>query len=469
MIRMLNKETLERMYGKVLEILETVGVDFDTPEAQELFRKAGATVEGNNVKMSPEFVEKYLALMPPTEPGEITERRLAATSPFGNVPIILDGETGEYRRCTVDDAVRMYKITQTSDLYECCNIATIDPIDINSEDSFTAQVAMALKYTDRWFSNGARATAGNSKDGDIYSTARRALHMIRDFYGTYEEPVCTQYVCPMSPLKYDIECLANINAIVEEGQAIGYSPCSLPVMTSPGSIMGTAIHDFAISLAGIIYVQLIAPGYFVSLSNATGMTDMKALQPAYGSPESMIMQSMFYELCLYKNIASGFCGTMADSAHVDYQAGVESFLTSFLPYYYVDTDVIWCYTGHMAAWHCGSFEKAILDEELMRYINRALKPVNTDIESELIQMMKAAKESGTFMTGRTPKEYRRDIYLTKMFSKYGTGDGVDPLKNDINEKVKQELKDRVEGYVMPERTAEQRELLNRYLPESQKF
>ena len=84
-------------------------------------------------------------------------------------------------------------------------------------------------------------------------------------------------------------------------------------------------------------------------------------------------------------------------------------------------------------------------------------------------MMKAAKESGTFMTGRTPKEYRRDIYLTKMFSKYGTGDSVDPLKNDINEKVRQELKQREESYVMPERTAEQQELLNRYLPESQKF
>lgn len=463
MYKLLNEHVLGNMYSKTLEILAEAGVDFDSEEACALLRSAGAEVQGNTVRFSEAMVEKYLALMPKVEP-DISERRVAATSPFGNVPVLYDMQKQIYRRVDLEDTIKMYQLTQTSDLYECCNIATVDPLGIDTEENYVSQIAMALKYADKWFSNGARATAQNSYRGDIYGSARKAMRLIRDFYERYDEPVMTQFICPMSPLKYDKECLKNLDAVIDEKQCIGFSPCSLPVMTSPGSIMGTVIHDFSISLAGIVYIQIKAPGTPVSLSNATGMTDLRSTQPTYGSPEAMLLQSMFYELCLYKKIGAGFCGTMSDAIVPDFQAGVESLLTTMLPFYYVDVDCLWCYPGHMAAWRCGSFEKTILDEEIIRYVNRALKPVVTDIESELIPLMREAKTANTFLTRRTPKEYRRDVYLTKIFSKYGIDADIDPAKKELNLKVQEELKKRVEMYQLPERSPSQQKLLNKYLP-----
>lgn len=468
MYKLLTEKTLAEMYAKSLEILAEAGVDFDSEAARDILKKAGAEIEGSTVKFSEKMVEEYLALMPDVVP-EITERRVAATSPFGNVPVVYDLQKNMHRRVNLDDTIKMYQLTQTSDLYECCNISTIDPIGIDSEESYVSQIAMALKYTDKWFSNGARATAQNSYKGNIYESARKAIHLIRDFHGVYDEPVMSQSICPMSPLKYDKECIDNLDAVIDEQQSICICPCSMPVMTSPGSIMGTVIHDFALSLAGVIYVQAKAPGTPVSLCNCTGMTDLRSTQPTYASPEGMMIECMHYELCVYKKIGASFCGTMADATVLDYQAGVESLLTTTLPFYYVDVDCLWCYPGHMAAWRCGSFEKAILDEEVMRYVNRILRPVNTGIESDLLQMMKEAKAANTFLTRKTPKEYRRDVYLTKIFSKYGIDSDTDSIKKDINHKIQKELKDRVESYVLPERSPSQQVLLNQHLPSRCKY
>lgn len=468
MLKLLTEGTLSEMYSKTLEILASVGVDFDSEESRQLLKNAGASVQGNTVFFDEGMVEKHLNLMPKVVP-DVTERRVAATSPFGNVPVLYDMQKKTHRRVDLADTIRMYQLTQTSELYECCNISTVDPIGLDSEESYVAQIAMALKYTDKWFSNGARATAQNSYHGDIYGSARKAMHLVRDFHGVYDEPVMTQSICPMSPLKYDSECLKNLDAVIDEKQIIGLSPCSLPVMTSPGSIMGTVIHDFAVSLAGVIYIQVKAPGTPVSLTNCTGMTDLRTTQPTYGSPEAVLLQSMFYELCVYKQIGSGFCGTLSDSIFPDFQSGVESLLTTLLPFNYVDVDCIWCYPGLMASWRCGSFEKAILDEEVMRYVNRSFKPVVTNIESELISLMQEAKKANTFLTRRTPKEYRRDVYLAKVFSKYGIESEVDPVKKELQKRVQEELKQRVDMYQLPQRSISQQALLNKYLPDTCKY
>ena len=66
------------------------------------------------------------------------------------VPTILDDETGVYRSGTVEDVVKMYKLTQTSDLYECASPCVIDPVDNDADDLYVGQIAMLLRYSDKW-------------------------------------------------------------------------------------------------------------------------------------------------------------------------------------------------------------------------------------------------------------------------------------------------------------------------------
>ena len=163
-------------------------------------------------------------------------------------------------------------------------------------------------------------------------------------------------------------------------------------------------------------------------------------------------------------IGCTICGALSDSAKVDYQAGAESMLTTLMPYYASEINEVWCYPGLMSAWYCGSFEKLILDEEMMRNVNRALKGVNLKLDPKLMRSLTEAQEKNTFLQGKTPSAYRKDHYLTKIFSKYGVSQDISPEKTDIRLKVKREIESRINQYQAPEMTKKQKEILQPHLP-----
>lgn len=469
MSHILEKKDLETIYEKAVEILETIGITFGTEKALNLLRENGARIDGNKAFISESLLKKCLDRLPKYDYAEEGPKRITATSPFGMVPTILDDETGAYRSGTIADVVKMYQLTQTSDFYECASPCVIDPVDNDAEDQYVAQIAMLLRYSDKWPSVGIRATAQNSKDGNLYQSARQSIRLIREFYDTWDEPVMGQAICPMSPLAYDWECLDNLTAAIEEKQDITLCPCTLTGLTGPASLLGLVIHDVAISLAGIVYAELLSPGVNVSICPCSGATDMRSIQPAYGTVEYAYIAGMLYEFSKSMQICCTVCGALSDSAKVDYQAGAESMLTTLLPYHLSDVNVVWCYPGLMSAWYCGSFEKLILDEEMMRNVNRSLQGVNLKVDKKLMGSLVEAQKNNTFLQGKTPSVYRKDHYLSKIFSKYGVSQDISPEKTDLRLKVKKEIAARMEAYKAPEITKAQQKILGAWLPSKCKF
>ncbi|MBQ7737497.1 MAG: trimethylamine methyltransferase family protein [Oscillospiraceae bacterium] len=469
MIRMLDPQVIESIMSAAADIMDNVGVKFDHPRALETFRKHGARIEGTTVKIPNSMLEKALETMPDSE-FEVETRHVGAGAMFGNVPVIYDDEKDVFRRVTLADTIKVYKLVETSDIYESSNPSTVDPEDLHAEDLYTAQLALYLKYSDKYLANGMRAISKNAKNGNIYESACEGFRLVKEFYGEYSEPVVDQTVCPSPPLGYDFETLENLFATIDEGQNLGICPCSLTCLTGPAGLFEMVVHDAAMALAGVVLAQLEKPGISVGLSNSSGATDMRTMQPTYGSVEATLIQCMFFEFCVYYKIGGGLCGNLCDAAFPNYQAGVETFLSTFLPYYYIDLDSIWCYPGDLSSWRCGSFRKAMYDEELIRNINRVFKPLDTTLPANFNAMLTEACKNGTFMLSRTPKSYRRDHYLSKGFSKYGIpGDAEARAKGDIVRMADEEIERRLKLYEMPERTPEQKKLLNRYLPDELKY
>lgn len=468
MLKLLDKSAVEDLMDLCVEILETVGVKFQHDRALDLFRKAGASVEGVTVKIPHDLLERSLKLMPPAvyQPGE---RRVAAGAMFGNVPIVYDEEKKIFRQVTVDDAIKVYQLVETSDLYESSNPSAVDPIGLTGEDLYVTQIAFYLKYSKKYLANGLRSISKNAKNGNVYESARQGFRLVRDFYETYDEPVVDQTVCPMPPLGYDRESLDNLFATLDEEQNLGICPCSLTGLTGPSSLYELVAHDAAMALAGVVLAQLVRPGVSVGLSDSSGATNMRTMQPTYGSVEATLIQCMFFEFCTYYNISCSLCGTLCDSPVPDYAAGVETMLSTFLPYYYSDIDNIWCNPGDVSGWRCGSFEKAILDEETMRNINRAFRPLTASVEKNFMERLAQAKEQGNFLTGRTPREYRRDHYLSTIFSKHGVPQADSSKDADVSYVIHREIESRLQQYRLPERTPEQKKLLNKYLPTEYRY
>lgn len=467
--RLLNQETVEEIHKKVLETLESVGMRFENSKAIELFQKHGARTEGNKVFITPNMVEDALRSFAAYEYAPVTQQRITGQLFFG-VPMLLDDDMETYRPVTVADAVKMYKLGETSDLYEGSTIAIVDPHDNDSQDQYVGQMAMLLKHSDKYLTNGLRATALNSRNGDVYSSAYQAIKLVKDFHGINgDDEIMTQIICPKSPFAYDDECLLNINAAVEQGQGVMLCPCSLTNLTGPSTILGINVHDLALSLAGIVYIQLLRPGTTVTLSTCSTPTDMHSIQPAYGTPEATLISIVFYEMCKFYKINCGICALLSDAAKVDYQSGMESIMTTLAPFQLTDIDIAYCYPGLMSAFYCGSFVKAIYDEELMRYVNRLFAGIRQEIDPNLLDSMKSAIDTNTFLIGRTSKEYKKDHYLTRIFSKYGVSLDADPEKTDIHRRALKEIDRRLEMYQLPGRSSEQKRLLQPWLPTQCKY
>ncbi len=469
MPNLLNTETIECMYAHAVDILATVGVEFETDRARSLFEKHGARIDGKKVFISASLLQNALDSMPKHKYGAATEKRLAAASPFSNAPMILDDQTGESRRGTVADAVKMYQLAETSALYESINPGVVDPAGNDSEDPYLGQIAMMLKYSDKWPGLGLRATKSNTKNGDVYASAKKAIQLIKEIKGDNGSPVMGQGICPMAPLSYDEECLINLTVLVEEQQDITIFPCSLTYMTGPESLMGVVIHDMAISLAGAVYVQLLAPGTDVSFSNFSTMTDMRVMQPAYGCPEYLYVQIMFYEICRHVEMNCVLCGCFSDGIRNDYQAGFESCLTALAPYSLTNVGEVWCNPGHMAAFAGGSFKKMILDEELIINCNRLLQGLDLSIDPLLKDKLAKSLETKSFLTLGAIDIYRKEQRVTKIFDKRGIDPDNRTAENIVDLNIIKEISSRCAAYVLPDRSKAQKNILQPYLPSQCKY
>ena len=464
MQKYLDEATIQNALDQAIEILEHVGIIFESETVRDYFIKRGAPVEGDKVFIPRLMLEEALEANPKMDYSLPVQKKVVAANAFCNAPFILDDKTSTIRRCTIADAIKLYQVGETSSLYECSNPGCADPLDNDAPDKFIAQVAMALKYSAKNLSLGLRATGSNAKNGDVYGSARRAFRLVREFYDIWDKPVMTQSICPNPPLAYDRESLDNLSAAIDEQQGISIVPCSLGYMTGPESIMGLVIHDFAMSLAGLVFIQLKSPGHPTSFSDASSITNIQALQPNYGSVEAVFIQIIFYELCKALKLPCVICGSYGDGTAVDYQAGMEALLTTMLPFSLTELNEVWCYPGLMAGFACGSFHKAILDEETINYANRMLQGVELSIEPLLLQQLVEGRDAGSFLGIGSMDSYRRDNYLTKIFNKRGIAQANATDSNSLAQQVEQVLADRIAAYQLPERSAAQRRLLQPYLP-----
>ncbi|MBW2592997.1 MAG: trimethylamine methyltransferase family protein [Deltaproteobacteria bacterium] len=461
---LLDKETIELIYEKATDILATVGVEFELGSARELFKKSGAKVDGKKVFISPSLLEKALDLLPKVKYTPTGNKRLVAASPFSNAPMILDDITGQSRRGNIRDAIKMYQLAETCDLYESVNPGVVDPEGNDGEDQYISQIAMMLKYSDKFPNLCFRATKASAKNGDVYTSAKKAIQLIKEIKGDDGAPVMGQGICPMAPLSYDEESLINLTVLVEEKQDVTIFPCTLSFMTGPESLLGLVVQDIVLCLAGVVYVQLLKPGTSVAFSNFSTMTDMRSLQPAYGSPEYLHVQIMFYEVCLHFEMNCVLCGCFSDGIRSDYQGGFESCLTAIAPYYMTKVEEIWCYPGHMAAFAGGSFQKMILDEELMINCNRTLQGLNLSFDPMLKDKLTKSLGTKSFLTIGSTAIYRQEQRVSNIFDKKGIDPNNLSSETPVDVNVSKEIEKRCAAYVLPERSKAQKNLLQKYLP-----
>ncbi|MGI9186458.1 MAG: trimethylamine methyltransferase family protein [Gaiellales bacterium] len=396
---------LERGWQRLVSEL---GVRFDHPEALRLFAEAGQTIDGDIVRFDPDWVVEMCAKAP-------SEFTLHARNPArdirigGNHMVFLPVQgppfvrRGDDRRDgTLADYRDLLRLSQMSDVLDSAGSIPVEPNDLPLDSRHLDELQSLIELTDKPF-------GGHSVTKD---TCNDALAVARMVFGDRvdREPCTYTNINVNSPLVYDERMLDALLIYARAGQPVLVVPFLLMGAMAPASVPAALAQQFAEAMTGIALIQLVNPGAPCVLGSFLSTTDMKNGSPAFGGPESH-----------FGLLASG---QLARRYNLPWRAGGGSLTTSPVP----DAQAAWEGMNTMQAaflaganfhMHCGgwlegglvaSFEKFVIDADMLRTLLKEFTPVDITEESLAFGAHDEVRHGGHFLGAAHTMERFRDCF-----------------------------------------------------------
>src|SRR5919112_555223 len=229
-------ETLDRGWRRIVTEL---GVEFLLEDSLEEFRKAGQKVEGNNVKLAPEFVLEQVAKAPrefdirarnPDHAVHIGGDHMVFASVYGP-PFVREGDTR--RDATMADFENFVKLSQAFDELDSPGGTIVEPND-RPLDSRHLDMVLALQTLSDKPYMGSVTSGPNASDtirmGEVLFGGRDALETTT---------ASLSIINVNSPLRYDDRMLSAMLEYVRARQAAMITPFLLMGAMSPVAIPAT--------------------------------------------------------------------------------------------------------------------------------------------------------------------------------------------------------------------------------------
>lgn len=461
------KEDIELIHENTIRILENVGVKFEHEEALEIFRKHGMRVEGDVVYMGEKDVRAALSTVPETftlysgrgtvEVGGGSMVKL----PVGCPAFIED--RGNIRKILNKDIIDLFKLIDTSPLLDCNHVNFFTESEGFSDDvKRYSYLALLMKYSNKPFPFAIPDTS--AEKGSLREAMAGGIRLMKRFEGVEDKCLASVGINPLSPLCYDHAPIERIIGTCSENQGIWLASCVMPVLTAPPSVASILTMVNAEILAGFVFTQLLKPGTPMIYANVSGSTDLRTIQLSMGNPEAALMIYGTAALADYYRLPFRAGGAISDAKDLDFQAGMESMMMAEATVE-AKPDMILHSTGCLGTYNIVSFEKMLMDEEIFAYAERIHRGIDVTEKKICFKDIEKTGPRGNFLSGRTPKMYREEFYLTQYLNKADANDWQNKGRVGLKENAGQKVQERIEAYQAPEITKEQEELLKPYLPE----
>lgn len=278
-------DRIAAMHEASLRTLEELGMKVLLPEAVEIFRKAGARIDGQMVYIGRDIIEAALASAPKSITGRagaphrdlLLELGTLVFQPGAGAPHATDLERGR-RPGSARDFREYTQLCHHFDVFQMMS-PSVEPQDVPTHlrHYFTTEAQMTL--TDKFPFIFARGTP-QSMD---------CFEMLRDFRGVSDDaflaaPYCYTIINTNSPRTLDIPMAQGLIDFARHGQLSIVTPFTLMGAMAPITVAGAITLSHAEALAGIALTQLVRPGAPVCYGTFTSNVDMKSGAPAFGTP-----------------------------------------------------------------------------------------------------------------------------------------------------------------------------------------
>ncbi len=412
-VEVLSPEGIAAITETAFRILEEVGMDFMHPEALQILKDAGAEVTpgSDRVHLDRAFVKEALAHVRSSFP--IHARNPAHDlimggnninfSSVASAPHATDLEKGR-RAGTQVDYRNFLKLGQSLNIIHLFGGYPVEPVDLPPATRHLDCIRDFITMTDKVY--------------HAYSLGRTrmldALEITRIGYGLSEaelaEKTCIfSIINTNSPLKLDGPMIEGLIELARRNQLVVITPFTLSGAMSPATIAGALAQQHAEAMAGMTLVQLVRKGAPVMYGGFTSNVDMKSGAPAFGTPE--YTRAAFAAGQLARSLGVPFRSSNVNASNVvDAQAAYESQM-SIWGAVMGHANMIMHGAGWLEGGLAASFEKFMLDAEMLQMMAEVLKPLDV---SEAALGLDAVKEVGPgghfFGAAHTLERYANAFY-----------------------------------------------------------
>jgi trimethylamine--corrinoid protein Co-methyltransferase len=420
-------ETLDRGWRRIVSEL---GIEFLLPEAVELFAKAGQKVEGDKVFLDPEFVLEQVAKAPKTFEWQARNPDHTVTIGGDNMvfstvygcPFVRDGDVR--RDAHMSDFENFVRLAQSYPQLDSAGGTVVEPEDRPLDSRHLDMVYALATLSDKPFM-GSVISGENARDtiamSEILLGGRAAIE---------RAPATVSLINVNSPLRFDDRMLSAMLEYNRANQAVVVTPFLLMGAMSPVSIPATLVQQMAEAFAGIALTQLVRPGCPVIFGSFLSNTDMQSGSPSFGTPESAIGLLCTGQIARRYGLPFRGGGGLNASQTVDAQAGYEALMT-LMPTFLAGTNFVMHSAGWLEGGLVSSYEKFIVDIELLRMLRHEFTPLEVTEESLAFGAHEEVGAGGHFLGAMHTLErfrecfYRPLLSSTENFTRWSDNGGQD--------------------------------------------
>jgi len=413
-IEILSADQIEAIHETALTVLEEVGMRVLEPNARRHLAAAGCTVDESalQVRFDRAIVESLVAKAP-------AEFNLSSRNPERNLALggrnaIFSSVGGPAFCSDLDHGRRSGTYAEMCDYMKL--VQGLNVIHQEGGGGFEAlDLPAATRHLDLYYAQTTLLDKNWQPWGLGTDCVIDALEMVAISLGTTREalvdmPVFTCVINTNSPLQLDIPMAQGLIALAEHGQVVVVTPFTLAGAMSPVTLAGALAQQHAEALAGIALCQIVRPGVPVMYGGFTSNVDMKSGSPAFGTPEYTKAAQASGQLA--RHIGVPFRSSNVNASNlVDAQAAYESMMS------------LWgALMGgahlieHAAGWLEGgltaSFEKLILDAEMLQMMAEYFTPIEVSKDTLALDAIREVGPAGHFFgTAHTLARYENAFYV----------------------------------------------------------
>ncbi|MEX0285312.1 MAG: trimethylamine methyltransferase family protein [Paracoccaceae bacterium] len=416
-------DRIAAIHNAALHVLENLGIKVLLPEARELFLKAGARLEGEDmIFIGRDIVEAALASAPKSFTLHAGDAQKNITFELGRLvfqpgagcPHATDRERGR-RPGSHQDFKELIQLTHHFDALHMLP-PLVEPQDVPINIRHYAMTETMLLQSDKVPFAYARGTP----------QAMDVFEMIRDFRGLSDDDFLAQphiytIINTNSPRQIDIPMAQGLIDFSRHGQPCIVTPFTLMGAMAPITVAGALTLSHAEAMAAITLTQLARPGAPVTYGTFTSNVDMKTGAPAFGTPEQVKASLGAGQLArligLPWRCAAGSAANLTDA-----QAAHETEISGWGAVLAGATVVI-----HAAGWLEGGltigYEKLVTDMDMVNTFAELCTAAEADDAAIGLDALKEVQPGGHFFGAQhTMERYQTEFWepVSWDWSNFGT-------------------------------------------------